>query len=99
MPGIYSPQGELETLGIGKETTFGTFATPTMWHCFNTNQPSITTAAVKRAPRASLADPYPATGGREVSSSLDVETDADTFPQILAYALGKQAAPTTSIVS
>lgn len=99
MPGLLVPQGELETFGVGKETTFGTFATPTLWHCFHKHDPKITTDPVTRAPRASLADPYPGTGGRLVTASLDVEPTVDTFPQWLAYTLGNQAAPTSTLVN
>ena len=99
MPGLLVPQGELETFGVGKEVTFGTFQAPTIWHCFRKHDPKITTDAVTRAPRASLADPYPGTGGRLVTSSLDVECTVDTFPQWLAYTLGNQAAPTATLLS
>lgn len=92
----YVPQGELETHGWGKETTFGTFAASTVWHAFRTFQAKMLTNPVQKAPRASLADPYPATGGRSGSASLDVETTADTFGYALAYALGKQTITASS---
>jgi len=99
MPGLFVPQGELETLGIGKETTFGTLATPTIWHCFKSFQPKTTVDAIARAPRASIAQPAPGTGGRSVSMTLDVEPDPDTFPQLLAYTLGSQTGPATTLYS
>src|ERR1700685_176158 len=99
MPGLLVPQGELETLGVGKETTFGQLATLSFWHCFSKFDPQISTNPVARAPRASLASPYPGTGGRSVSLSLDVETTVDTFPQWLAMTLGNQATPTTTLVN
>jgi hypothetical protein len=89
----YVPQGELETLGWAKEVNFGKrpvgFAGG-VWHCFKTWGGKMVTNQVARAPRASLADPYPGTGGRSGSGSLDIETDADTFPMALAFALGNQ---------
>lgn len=99
MPGPYVPQGELESLGIGAETTFGVKATPTIWHAFTMFQPKTTTDAVARAPRLSLASPYPGTGGRTVGMTLDVEPDSDTFPQLLAYTMGAQTNPSTALYS
>ena len=88
----YAVQGELESLGWGKEVTFGVPppSTVNIWHCFKTWGGKMTTMQVARAPRMSLADPYPGTGGRSGAGSLDVETDADTFPAVLAYTLGNQ---------
>jgi hypothetical protein len=90
----YSPQGELETLGWGKETTFASFVAPTVWHAFRSWSGVIATNQVARAPRGSLFVPVPAPGGRTGSGSLDVETTADTFPMVLAYTLGKQTLTT-----
>lgn len=100
MPGLQAPLGQLETVMVAKEATYGAFSTSNpLWHCFSTAGPKITTAAIDRAPRKSLAKPYPGTGGRTVAISLDVETDEDTFPQWLAYTLGAQANPTATLFS
>jgi hypothetical protein len=88
-----SVAGELATLGIAKETNFGkrpTGFSSAMYHAFKTFSGKMTTQAVGKAPRGSVMGSYPGTGGRSFAGSLDVETDADTFPQWLAYALGGQ---------
>jgi|SRR5579883_1803976 len=100
MPGLQAPLGQQEVIMCSKESTYGSFnSSNQVWHAFSTHGPKITTAAIERMPRQSLAKPYPGTGGRSVAMSLDVETDEDTFNQWLYFTLGAQTAPTATLFS
>jgi hypothetical protein len=88
-----SVSGELATCGWAKETIFGkrpTGFSGALYHAFKTFNGKMTTQAVGRAPRGSPWGSLPGTGGRSFSGQLDVETDPDTFPMVLAYTLGGQ---------
>jgi hypothetical protein len=101
MPGQYSPQGELSAINITKETTFGTKPGSPTWfgHAYRTLGGKTTIDDIARAPRASLMEPIPGTGGRTWAGTLDVEATEDRIPQLLAYTLGGQVGPTTTVYS
>lgn len=97
---IYSVQGERSTLGIGKETTFGTLATPTLWQAFQSmsGKPTIAPVALTGA-RGSLGMKYSGTGGRSFGGSLSIDGEVDTIGQPFAYTMGKQTTPSTAVVN
>lgn len=98
---LFVPQGERETLGLVKETSFGVFpgATGMMWHSFKAFDPKLTDTPIARVPRGSLFSPVPATGGRSGDASLDIEGDVDTLGQIMAWAMGSQSTPSLNVVA
>jgi hypothetical protein len=99
MPGLQAPQGELATIAISRESTFGVFPGSPSWifHAFTQHNPTVSTSPVPRAPRGSIAAPIPGTGGRTVAMSLDVEPDEDTISQLLAFTLGAQTTPSATL--
>lgn len=101
MPGpLTVPVGELETLGIGKESTPFVFASPTLFHAFTTFDPKPKNETVPRTgTRKRYGQTFPATGAFAGDASLEVESDPDTLGQLLAYAMGAQSAPSTTIYS
>lgn len=101
MPGpLTVPAGELESLGIAKETTFGTFVTPTLWHPFTTFDPKPKNNPVPRTgARKRYGQTFPATGSFQGSASLDVESDPDTLGQLLAFSMGNQSVPALLIIN
>lgn len=97
---LYVPIGERVSLGIGKETTFGTAVAPTIFHPVMDFSPATKNVAIPRtSARGNLSQVYPATGSYEGKITLEVESCPDTLPQLLAYALGGQSTPTQSIVA
>ena len=95
MATLTAPLGNLETLGIGKETNYGVFATPTLWHAHTDFAPKPKNELIPlTGARKHYGQTRPRTAGFTGDASLDVEQDADTIPQLLAYALGAQTAPT-----
>ncbi len=104
MPNNYRipPQGELTSLGVVKETTPGVFPTMTgaIYHAAmavkfdGKNVPVPRTGSRKR-----FGQTIPATGSYESTGSLEVESTVDTIGQLLAYALGSQSTPSTTIVN
>lgn len=97
---LYVPIGERVSLGIGKETTFGTPVAPTIFHPVMDFSPATKNVAVPRtSARGQISQVYPATGSYEGKISLDVECCPDTLPQLLAYSLGNQTAPTHNIIN
>ncbi len=96
--GLIAPFGDLESLGIGKETTFGTFATPTTFYAFNQFDPKPQNVTVARtAARKHYGQARPATAGYEATATLDAEFDPDVIAQIIAYGFGGQSTPTLDI--
>jgi hypothetical protein len=94
------PIGERVSLGIGKETVFGTAVAPTVFHPVMDFSPTSKNVAIPRtSSRGQLSQVYPATGTYEGKISLSVESCPDTLPQLLAYSLGSQSAPTHSVVN
>jgi len=94
------PKGELETLAMIKEVSFGVLpGAPSIFHPFANWNGDMTNNSTPRMPRGSLVAPFPATGGRSGAASLDVETTVDTFGQWLKASLGTQSAPTHTIIN
>ena len=101
MPAALSvPMGTLTSLGVGKETTFAAFATPTIWHSLKSVSPKGTNMTIPRTgARIRHGQSEPITGGYDFSSPLAVESDPDAIGQLWAYAMGSQTAPTHNIVA
>ena len=94
------PMGTLTSLGVGKESTSGVFAVPTIWHALKNFSPSSSNLVIARTgARKRWGQSEPITGGYQFSASLGVEADPDTLPQLWAYALGNQSAPSHNIVN
>ena len=97
---LYVPIGERASLGIGKETTFGTPVTPTLFFPLEDFSPTPKNTAIPRTgARGQLSQVYPATGTYVGKLSLQVEPDPDTLPMLLAYALGTQTTPSLEVVN
>jgi hypothetical protein len=89
------PNGDNESLGIGKETQFGQFVIPTMWHAFTSFLPKPINNLVQRTgARQHYGQVRPVTAGYESTAALDVEPDPDTLGQLIAFSLGAQSTPT-----
>ena len=95
------PVGELGSLGVIKETTFGVFpGAPSIFHGTMSWAPKPQNAPVTRSPvRKRYGQSKPATGAFHLAGSLDVESTPDTLGQLLAFALGNQSTPTLNILA
>jgi hypothetical protein len=87
------------TLGAGKSAAYGDTPTLTNWHGFFSGPAKFNINTVKRAAHGSNAPGFSGTGGRTFSASLDVEPTSGTVEQFLAWAMGGQTAPSTTIVN
>jgi hypothetical protein len=91
---MQTPVGELATFGVGKETTFGTYAAPTIFHELQAFSPSVKNTMIAREGSVGAAGMRPMpTGPLEITGSLRVATLADIHGQLMAYAMGSQSAP------
>ncbi|TAM92242.1 hypothetical protein EPN42_01425 [bacterium] len=100
MAQLLAPVGEFTSLGIGKETTPGQAAVPTLFHTYTQFNPTPKNTAVARTgARKRLGQSYPGTGSFIDGATLDVEPTLDTLGQLLAFALGNQAAPSQTLVN
>jgi hypothetical protein len=101
MPAALSvPMGTLTSLGVGKETVFAAFTTPTIWHSLKSFSPKSTNMTIPRTgARKRWGQSEPITGGYDFSAALAVESDPDAIGQLWAYAMGSQGAPTHNIVA
>lgn len=89
-PGV----GQKTWVGIGKETTFGTAVTPALFHSCDSIAMSDKNAFIDRpGPRGISGMVPPAPGSVSASGSLKPNPDMDVIGQLLAYAMGTQAAP------
>ncbi len=91
------PTGQITSLGVGKETTFGTKVTPTLFHeseAFTPN--SKNTFMWRTGSRKSSGQRKPSTGGFDVPISFRPGTTPDTLGQLLAFTMGTQATPSLS---
>ena len=94
------PVGELSSFGVGKETTFGVFATPTLFHAVEDCSPTPKNILIPRSgARKRRGQNLPIVGGYEGKLSLTPEPDPDTVGQLLAYSMGAQTAPTLNVVN
>lgn len=81
-------------VGIGKETTFNTAVSPTLYHACESNSPSDKIGYISRSgPRGIGGQTLAAPGPVSVNVSLKAEPDPDTIMQLLAYAMGTQSSP------
>lgn len=96
------PQGEQTSLGIVKETTPGVFPgmSGALYHRATSvkldgkNTPVPRTGAAKK-----WGQETPGTGAYESTVAIDVESAGDKIGQLLAYSLGNQSVPSTSLVN
>jgi hypothetical protein len=99
-PALGVPGGQNTAVGIGKETTAGVPASPTVYHAHTGFVAQEKNTAVPRpGARRQLTETYPATGPYVVTLSMSVETDPDAFMQLVAFAMGDQSSPTETLVS
>jgi hypothetical protein len=94
------PTGQITSLGIGKETTYGVKATPTLFHeseAFTPN--SKNTFMWRPGSRKSPGQRKPSTGGFDISIAFRPGTTPDTLAQLLAYTMGTQATPSLDLTS
>jgi hypothetical protein len=88
------PNGDYEALGIGKESQYGIFAAPTMWHAFTSFLPKpVNNLVARTGARQHYGQARPVTAGYESTASLSVEPDPDTLGQLFAYSMGAQTTP------
>jgi hypothetical protein len=88
------PVGELSTVGVGKESAFGTIATPTLFHAIEALTPSTKNVFNERVgSRGAPSMPYPATGPFEVGFTARMEGQANVVEQLIAYGFGTQSTP------
>lgn len=100
MPALTVPYGNNVTLGIAKETTFGTFVTPTVFHAIEDANPQPEQLVVMRTgARGHQGQSTPIIAGFKGVFSLTPEADGDTIGQIIALGMGAQTAPSQTIVN
>jgi hypothetical protein len=94
MPPLVVPVGQRTWLGVAKETTFGIFVNPTIFHGCESNSPVDKHTVSERPGPRGFAGRTPAAPGKlETSLSVKLEPDPDTVFQLIAYAMGNQSAP------
>ncbi len=95
------PVGELEALGAAREVTgLGVFATPTIFPSFTTFAPKPKNVEVKRTgAKQQWGQTISATGTFEAEASLEIESQPDIVGAFLAWSLGAQTTPSTTIVN
>lgn len=97
---LYNAQGQRATLGTAKETAFGTFVAPTLWHAFEQMGLKVTDAPIAlTGARGNIDTAYPVAGGRSISGPVSLESTADTIGFWLAMGMGAQTTPSTAIVN
>lgn len=88
------PTGQLTSLGVGKETTFGTFATPSIFHACEDVSPTPKNILIPLpASRKRYGQTLPIVAGFEGRMTLTPEADGDTIGQLWAYGMGAQTSP------
>lgn len=95
------PVGQLASYGLIKESTFGVMpGAPTLFHGMDSPSFKPQNQTVARSPiRARRGQTFPGTAGYILSGTLDPESTPDTLAQMIAFAMGAQSAPSTTIVS
>ncbi len=97
---LYVPIGERVSLGVGKETTFGSPVTPTIFlPVMDFNPTPKNTAVPRTSARGQNSQVEPATGSYVGKISMQPECCPDVLPPMLAWAMGSQSTPTTSVVN
>jgi|SRR5579872_228878 len=99
---VNPPAGELSSLGLVKETTPGVFPgmTNAIYHAqMNVKFDSKNTPVARTASRKRYGQTLPAPGGYESSGNISIESSADTIGQPVAFSLGAQTTPTSSILN
>lgn len=94
------PYGNLATFGAAKETNYGTFVAPDVFHIIESADPSFQFVTIPRTGAAGHRGqrrPIPAVF--KGSFSFEPEPDGDTVGQLLAYAMGEQSTPTLTLLS
>lgn len=100
MADLFVARGQQSSLMTGFETSYGTKATLSMTHNYETFSMKSQDAPVAlQGARGQEDTAYPGTGGRSVSGSVSLESTADTIGWWLAAGMGAQSAPSTSIVN
>lgn len=94
------PYGNNATLGMARETSFGTFVPPTMFHSIEQidPQPEWITQDLTGARGHQGMTPSIITGFLG-NCPFTPESDSDTVAQLIALAMGAQTAPTQTIVN
>lgn len=94
---LFAPNGYRSVLGIGKETTFGTAASPTIFLPFaDHNIGFANKVQFSQSVRQGAGRPAPTSGTMEVKGTVSTYVDVSSIAPILAYALGKDAVSGTA---
>jgi len=92
-----APSGELTTIMVGKETTFGTAATPTVTLIADDIQMSSTNVFLERpGARGGVGRTKPATGMFMGKGTFNIEADPDNIGAILSLAYGLEGIASTT---
>ena len=95
---LVSPYGELASLGVSKETIFGTFVAPTIFHAIEDFTPSPSNQLIQRqGARKRRGRSLPIVDGYVGKASFTPECDPDVVGQLIAYAMGAQTTPAHTV--